>query len=43
MVELKHGFKIDRARCVGRMHCMRACPTHAIRVKNGKAHLIPEL
>jgi len=43
MLELKHGFKIDTARCVGRMHCMRACPTHAIRVKNGKAHLIPEL
>jgi len=43
MVELKHGFKIDTAKCDGRMHCMRACPTHAIRVKNGKAHLIPEL
>jgi iron only hydrogenase large subunit-like protein len=43
MPELKHGFKIDTSKCVGRMHCMRACPTHAIRVKNGKAHLIPEL
>jgi iron only hydrogenase large subunit-like protein len=43
MVELKHGFKIDTAKCDGRMQCMRACPTHAIRVKNGKAHLIPEL
>src|SRR4030042_6497979 len=43
MTELKHGFKIDTSKCVGRMHCMRACPTHAIRVKNGKAHLIPEL
>jgi Na+-translocating ferredoxin:NAD+ oxidoreductase RNF subunit RnfB len=43
MVRLKHGFKIDTAKCDGRMHCMRACPTHAIRVKNGKAHLIPEL
>jgi Na+-translocating ferredoxin:NAD+ oxidoreductase RNF subunit RnfB len=43
MPELKHGFKIDTAKCVGRMNCMRACPTHAIRVKNGKAHLIPEL
>ena len=43
MPELKHGFKIDTAKCDGRMHCMRACPTHAIRVKNGKARYIPEL
>jgi len=43
MLELKHGFKIDTAKCEGRMYCMRACPTHAIRVQNGKAHLIPEL
>jgi iron only hydrogenase large subunit-like protein len=42
MPELKHGFKIDTAKCDGRMYCMRTCPTHAIRVKNGKAHLIPE-
>jgi iron only hydrogenase large subunit-like protein len=43
MVELQHGFKINRNVCEGRMHCMRACPTRAIRVKNGKAHLISEL
>jgi NAD-dependent dihydropyrimidine dehydrogenase PreA subunit len=43
MPELKHGFKIDPSKCDGRMHCMRACPTHAIRVKDGKACLIPEL
>jgi Fe-S-cluster-containing hydrogenase component 2 len=43
MFELKHGFKIDTEKCNGRMHCMRSCPTHAIRVKNGKARLIPEL
>jgi iron only hydrogenase large subunit-like protein len=43
MPELQHGFKIDPAKCEGRMYCMRACPTHAIRVKNGKARLIPEL
>ncbi len=43
MYELKHGFKIDADKCNGRMSCMRACPTHAIRVKNGKARLIPEL
>jgi iron only hydrogenase large subunit-like protein len=43
MPELKHGFKIDTEKCAGRMNCMRACPTHAIRVKNGKARLNPEL
>jgi NAD-dependent dihydropyrimidine dehydrogenase PreA subunit len=43
MPELKHGFKIDADKCDGRMNCMRACPAHAIRVKNGKARLIPEL
>ena len=43
MLELKHGFKINADKCNGRMNCMRACPTHAIRVKNGKAKLIPEL
>jgi iron only hydrogenase large subunit-like protein len=43
MVELKHGFKISADKCNGLMRCMRACPTHAIRVQNGKARLIPEL
>jgi iron only hydrogenase large subunit-like protein len=43
MAELTHGFKIDSSKCDGRMYCMKACPTHAIRVKNGKASLIPEL
>jgi len=43
MSELKHGFKISADKCHGLMHCMRACPTHAIRVQNGKARLIPEL
>jgi len=43
MPDLKHGFKIGRDKCDGRMHCMRACPTHAIRVKDGKARVIPEL
>jgi iron only hydrogenase large subunit-like protein len=43
MRELTHGFKIDRDRCSGRMDCMRACPTQAIRVKEGKAELLSEL
>ncbi len=43
MAELKHGFRIDREKCTGCMNCMRACPTHAIRIKDGKAGLIPDL
>ncbi len=43
MGELKHGFRIDADKCRGRMRCMRTCPTRAIRVKNGKAQLLPEL
>jgi iron only hydrogenase large subunit-like protein len=43
MREWTHGFKIDRAKCLGSLACMRACPTRAIRVRNGKAELLPEL
>jgi Na+-translocating ferredoxin:NAD+ oxidoreductase RNF subunit RnfB len=43
MSELTHGFRINEEKCEGRMACMRACPTHAIRVVNGKARVIPEL
>lgn len=43
MYELKHGFKIDTDMCLGRMQCMRTCPTQAIRVKKGKARLISDL
>jgi NAD-dependent dihydropyrimidine dehydrogenase PreA subunit len=43
MSDLTHGFRIDPARCRGRLACMRACPTEAIRVKEGKAALRPEL
>jgi len=32
-----HGFTIDSDRCQGCLSCMRACPTFAIRVKDGKA------
>ena len=38
-----HGFTIDQKKCDGSLACMRACPTQAIRVKNGKASLMPEL
>ncbi len=32
-----HALKIDEAKCIGCTHCMKSCPTEAIRVINGKA------
>ena len=43
MAEYEHGFRMDEARCDGCLACMRVCPTAAIRVKNGKAHVRQEL
>ena len=43
MITMEHGFKIDSDRCSGTMHCMRGCPTQAIRVKEGKAIVNPDL
>lgn len=43
MEEYYHPIKFLEEKCQGRMRCMRACPTQAIRVKGGKARLIPEL
>ena len=41
--ELNHGFFIDAQACHGRLACMRICPTQAIRVREGKAQLLPHL
>ncbi|HUW81867.1 MAG TPA: [Fe-Fe] hydrogenase large subunit C-terminal domain-containing protein [Phycisphaerae bacterium] len=43
MPESTHGFKIDQQQCRGCLACMRSCPTQAIRVKYGKAELLPRL
>ncbi len=37
-----HAIKINEAKCVGCIHCMRVCPTEAIRIKAGKAMIIKE-
>ena len=37
-----HALEIDRSICVGCTHCMRVCPTHALRVRKGKAVLYPD-
>ena len=38
MYKLTHGFRIEQEKCQGCLSCMRVCPTHAIRVKDAKAH-----
>lgn len=43
MPKPRHSFRIDEERCAGCLTCMRACSTHAIRVKDGKAKLLPRL
>jgi len=43
MPDYTHGFIIDEDKCNGRLACMRACPTQAIRVNDGKARLLPRL
>jgi Na+-translocating ferredoxin:NAD+ oxidoreductase RNF subunit RnfB len=42
MLDLTHGFKIDREKCRGCLSCMRACPTHAIRVRDHEARYRPD-
>ncbi len=42
-VEYAHGFTMDASRCDGCLACMRVCPTHAIRVKQGKATVRQQL
>ena len=37
-----HAIQIDEAKCVGCIHCMRVCPTEAIRIREGKAMIIQE-
>ena len=41
--EYYHAHEINEGMCDGRMKCLRACPTGAIRVRNGKAKIVGEL
>lgn len=36
-----HSVRFVRSKCRGCVTCVKACPTDAIRVRNGKAELIP--
>ena len=37
-----HSLLIDADKCTGKLHCVRACPTNAIRVRNSKARIIAD-
>jgi Na+-translocating ferredoxin:NAD+ oxidoreductase RNF subunit RnfB len=42
MSQYYHSIRIEADKCDGRMKCLRACPTQAIRVRNGKAVILEE-
>jgi iron only hydrogenase large subunit-like protein len=37
-----HSVVLKEERCIGCTSCLKVCPTEAIRVRNGKAKIIPE-
>lgn len=41
-IKFHHALKVDDELCMGCTHCMSACPTNAIRIKQGKAHIMEE-
>ncbi len=41
--KIYHSVRLQEESCKGCTTCMRSCPTQAIRVQNGKAHIINEL
>ncbi|MCI8360277.1 MAG: 4Fe-4S dicluster domain-containing protein [Clostridiales bacterium] len=38
-----HSVTLDSGKCKGCIHCIKRCPTQAIRVRNGKALILSEL
>lgn len=43
MAEFFHSVTLDTDVCKGCINCIKRCPTHAIRVRDGKAYIITEL
>lgn len=37
-----HSVTLDKNKCKGCINCIKRCPTEAIRVKDGKAHILAE-
>lgn len=37
-----HSVNLDSDKCMGCINCIKRCPTEAIRVRNKKAHIMPE-
>ncbi len=42
MDKFYHSVTLEEDKCVGCTNCIKRCPTEAIRVRNGKAHIISE-
>ncbi|MDZ7319718.1 MAG: 4Fe-4S binding protein, partial [candidate division KSB1 bacterium] len=42
MVKPRHSIRFIQEKCIGCVTCLRACPTRAIRVTQGKARLDDE-
>ncbi len=42
MAEYFHSVTLDRDKCKGCINCIKRCPTEAIRVRDGKAYIMPE-
>ena len=41
-VEKYHAIKVDTEKCMGCTHCMKTCPTEAIRIREGVANINPD-
>ena len=37
-----HSVRLDKEKCRGCTNCLKRCPTEAIRVRAGRAHIIDE-
>lgn len=38
-----HSVTLDRGKCVGCTNCLKRCPTEAIRIRGGRAHIVDEM
>ena len=39
VVEKYHAITVDKDKCTGCTHCMKSCPTEAIRIRGGVAKI----